>query len=188
LNTAVPPPLPPNYCSQCGAGIQANANFCHACGARIEKSGGSSQAPREQPPASTPDTELTTDQRRALEGKRPLSKSYIARHWRGELSLPRSYWINGVLLNIGFQFATRIIAVIELDVVHSNIALGIALGAILFFWFLIVSPWQLVGLWRSSKYYFGWQVWSGLVQLQVILGWIAYGFFILITVNKFLPK
>ena len=133
----------------------------------------------------------TADQRRALEGKRPLSKSYIARHWRGELSLPRSYWINGLLLNIGFQFAIGIIGVIY-DVVHSNVwaglACAIAVLVIRFFWFFIVGPWQLIGLWRSATYYFGWPVWSGIVKLLVIIGWFAYLFSIVTTVNKFLPK
>src|SRR6516225_6094339 len=127
-----------NFCSRCGASIQADANFCHACGARIQKSEvpPSQSAGRELPSPSlresvaqekqNKETELTTDQRRVLEGKRPLSKSYIARHWRGELSLPRSYWINGVLLNIGLQFAIGIIGEIGLNVVHSNVWVGLA--------------------------------------------------------------
>src|SRR5262249_8126859 len=28
------------------------------------------------------------------------SGNYLVRHWRGQLSLPVSYWINGVLLNV----------------------------------------------------------------------------------------
>jgi hypothetical protein len=34
---ARPPPLPSNFCSRCGSGVQAEANFCHACGAPIRK-------------------------------------------------------------------------------------------------------------------------------------------------------
>jgi hypothetical protein len=71
--------------------------------------------------------ELTTDQQRALKGKRALSKSYIARHWRGELSLPRSYWLNTVLLNVVvFPLAIRIFGLAGLAVVHTNVWAGLA--------------------------------------------------------------
>ena len=94
--------LTPSFCSRCGARLQADANFCQACGAPVEKLPSASRSVSEKTEeriesgrmnhekTNTAEIELTTDQRRALEGKRPLSKSYIARHWRGELSLPRS--------------------------------------------------------------------------------------------------
>jgi hypothetical protein len=31
-----------------------------------------------------------------------MSRNYLMRHWRGELSLPISYWVNGSLLGVGF--------------------------------------------------------------------------------------
>jgi hypothetical protein len=137
------------------------------------------------------DNQLTTDQRRALEGKRPLSKSYIARHWRGELSLPRSYWINAVLLNIAFRFAITLLAEIGMAVLHTNVWAGLAVTvaayALMMLW-LVVGIWQLVGLWRSATYYVGWPVWAGIVKLQVILGWLAYLILIATIASKFLPK
>src|SRR5947209_19993561 len=30
----------------------------------------------------------------------PPSNNYFARHWRGELSLPKSYWVNGVVFGL----------------------------------------------------------------------------------------
>ena len=39
--------------------------------------------------------------RRARPAPRPVAATegnYIARHWRGELSLARSYWLNNILL------------------------------------------------------------------------------------------
>src|SRR5438270_8294619 len=102
--------------------------------------------------------ELTIDQRRPLEGQRPLRKGYIARHWRGELSLPRSYWVNTVLLNVVvFPLAIRIFGVAGLAVVHTNVWAGlafvIAMYVCLLFWLLPVTIWQLVGLWRSATNY-----------------------------------
>lgn len=31
---------------------------------------------------------------------KPRRRSYLARHWRGELSLPVSYWVNGCLVSV----------------------------------------------------------------------------------------
>jgi hypothetical protein len=47
----------------------------------------------------------------------PASSSYFARHWRGELSLPKSYWLNGALLfgvgcNVIFGVITTLAAVL----------------------------------------------------------------------------
>src|SRR5438874_2296082 len=114
--------------------------------------------------------ELTANQQRSLDGKRPLSNSYAARHWRGELSLARSYWCNLILL----AFAIRFVCVILFATAP--------LAAILFvaFW-LIVIPWQLVGVWRAAKYYTGFRGYAHLAMLSVVCYWLAYGYFILIS-------
>ncbi len=134
---------------------------------------------------------LTTDQRRALQGKRPLSKSYIARHWRGELSLARTYWINTVLLNISFQFAITMIGTIGIAVVHTNVWVGLACAIVVYagilLW-LVVGIWQLVGLWASATYYTGWPIWAGIVKLQVALAWVILFGEAAIIASKLLAK
>jgi hypothetical protein len=43
--------------------------------------------------------------RQAIEAR----TNYIVRHWRGELSLPLSYWVNGVALSLAATFITDVV-------------------------------------------------------------------------------
>jgi hypothetical protein len=75
---------------------------------------------------------------------------YIKRHWRGELSLPRSYWVNGVLIGLPFNLYFRAIgAMFEANPPQSP--------SVYLSWFLLplmatfpLLIWQGVGVWRSA--------------------------------------
>ena len=79
-------------------------------------------------------------------------KSYLVRHWRGQLSLAVSFWVNWVLVNISFGLSH--IVVNPNDIFVSNYPKSYAA-----FWIVIwiASPaimcWQLVGLWRAGTNY-----------------------------------
>jgi hypothetical protein len=104
-----------------------------------------------------------------LSGTRIERANYIARHWRGDLSLAVSYWINGWLFGTGYIVGTIIIT----D--HPSPSITYAIGL------LIVSAlgfalqvWQLIGIWRSASKHTergGRRIWAFLAQLGVILGW-----------------
>ena len=73
--------------------------------------------------------------------------NYIKKHWRGELSLAQSWWVNTVLL-IG---ATKLIVpVLEptLSLFKPKTGLFILLCAVGLFAAILI--WQLVGTWRSA--------------------------------------
>jgi hypothetical protein len=79
--------------------------------------------------------------------------NYFARHWRGELSLPVSYWINGILagiatlsVNVGVHVATDF---------KDDFQPGIALATETLIWTITsaITIWQLVGVWRSATHY-----------------------------------
>jgi hypothetical protein len=101
----------------------------------------------------------------------PVRRSYFLRHWRGELSLPVAYWINGwlgdipvILLATGAGLLIRVPALVK-----------IALAAAMAVWVLafLVSIWQLVGIWRSAGRHVGRggrKVWAILAQVSVGLG------------------
>ncbi|MBN2285885.1 MAG: hypothetical protein JXI43_05515 [Tissierellales bacterium] len=100
--------------------------------------------------------------------------NYFKRHWRGELPLALSFWINLFLVNLLIQF---IIAwyddacPIANPVISARIA--IIFNVLRFF---VVYPWQIVGTWRScvnhiDKYrkYF----WSRTAQTLIVIGVIT---------------
>ena len=99
------------------------------------------------------------------------SNSYIARHWRGEMTLPRSYWINGVLI-FGFginlfvaaiSFAAAVALANSGAVVVLIVAASLALN-------IVGYIWALVGTWRSAGRYTGPKVWSILARIAMALG------------------
>jgi len=128
--------------------------------------------------STIPEREGSTNNRTA-DGASQSTKNkwnnYFARHWRGELSLPISYWVNGFFLN----FAIGAIAVIAVEGVrttyHPLKVLGI-IGAI-WFCFFALNCWQLVGIWRSAGRYQDQKArikrsgaWGGLAKAAVVLG------------------
>jgi hypothetical protein len=76
------------------------------------------------------------------------SRSFPLRYWRGEFSLPVSYWLVGTGTNLGFALIGGAILAFG----ASGDRPAVLLGAILAFWLscLLLMTWQQVGLWRSA--------------------------------------
>ena len=72
---------------------------------------------------------------------------YIVAHWRGELSLPRSYWVNGVLLNIAIVMGSALSEPATYNL-HLETMAVIALAMIGLSG--AIALWQIVGIWRSA--------------------------------------
>ena len=74
---------------------------------------------------------------------------YLRRHWRGDLSLARSYWINGALLSI----ALGIVIVVVASITNAEYAPGRTLAVVAAIWIVtvVVLIWQFVGTWRSAS-------------------------------------
>lgn len=104
---------------------------------------------------------------------------YIRTHWRGEFSLARSYWVNGVLLTIVLRMADEALA--EIIFAHNNTQLLRPESALIVLIIeaavlVTVTVWQLVGIWRSAalhKRQTGRRGWATLAQAVVVLGWIG---------------
>ena len=93
--------------------------------------------------------------------KRKISKNenFFVRFWKGDLSLPMSYWGMGVGINI----------VIGLLIGLFVGAAGMSEDAI---WGYII-PFQIytvVGIWRSANKYNGTKYWAILAKVAVVLG------------------
>lgn len=105
----------------------------------------------------------------------PLSpqRSYLARHWRGELSLPVSYWVNGALLGVIATLAIQVVTalLVQQGFDAQPLPALVLMGAI---WLctLLFTLWQAVGIWRSSTRYGDGDnsAWGGLAKIMVALG------------------
>ncbi len=105
--------------------------------------------------------------------KKERSVNYIRKHWRGELSLTISFWINLVLLNFVKVLFEKLLSyneIIENPVIAARVAIIYAV-----FCYIIVYPWQIVGLWRSCNHHIeksGKRFWARTSQGLVIVGFI----------------
>lgn len=100
--------------------------------------------------------------------------SYIFHHWRGELSLPISYWVNGFLVTAIFVIVTAIVPWDNFVISRSPKLYSTAIIAL---WLLlaITTIWQLVGIWRSANNYLRQgksTLWGNLAKIAIVLGLI----------------
>jgi len=99
---------------------------------------------------------------------------YIIKHWRGELPLAVSFWINLFFINICLRF-------IESWLVESNAIQSPVLGSqislsFVFLALFIVYPWQIIGTWRSANRHIeetSRNGWAGATKGLIIIGFMA---------------
>lgn len=108
--------------------------------------------------------------------KKPGSSgNYLMRHWRGELSLGVSYWINGGILAGIAPMA--VIALLEPLTKQSDSLRAISaviLGVLAFS--IIAWFWSIVGIWRSANHHAergGKPGWATAAKVMVVIGIIG---------------
>jgi hypothetical protein len=115
--------------------------------------------------------------------------NYIGRHWRGELSLSVSFWINGVVVSVLFGMVDNIVdKLVKLTMLvllwplqdptlyNSLVSAAAWLLSAIVVW-LAVTIWQMVGIWRSATRYRGaptheWP-WGSVAKFMVVIGAVA---------------
>ena len=143
------------------------------------KAGAAAIATATAPIARDRTAEITERAAAALRAvERVPASNYIARHWRGELSLPVSFWVNGVLLHVlalaiavGFAFSG-----LEINSNYRSVFAAVSLfGA----GFIVLTAWQIVGIWRVASHHQarGGAMWALGAKALVVLALanVAYG-------------
>ncbi len=98
--------------------------------------------------------------------------SYIREHWKGELTLAQSFWVNMFLLSFGFRLLDTFLFQWTPPPESLQIWVGLAL-IYLFAALFLVYPWQIVGTWRSSQRHeeeTNKKGWSRVVRVLIIFG------------------
>jgi hypothetical protein len=100
-----------------------------------------------------------------------LRFSFIGRHWRGELSLPVSYFVTGFLVAMTANGLVYLLT----NALADSYDPVLSVAAILSFWScaLLIGVWQLVGIWRSAQRHLargGKPLWAHLAKLMVVIG------------------
>lgn len=90
------------------------------------------------------------------------NQNFFIKFWNGDLSLPMSYWLVGIVFGIILGL------VIGLFVGISGMP-EIAINIILIPWYVYTA----VGIWRSSDKYKGKKFWAILAKIAIVLGVIS---------------
>lgn len=94
---------------------------------------------------------------------------YIDDHWRGNLTLVQSFWVNGFLLNIVVALPL-IYAEMSIDKISETLAIIFLVYFLLYFIYFV---WVNIGIWRSSGSYISNKkkssFWGYAARLAVIL-------------------
>ena len=100
--------------------------------------------------------------------------SYWRRHWRGALSLPVSFWINGNVLSAALVALVMVVASTD---AASEMPRWFSAAGVGYWLFLVaLTVWQLVGIWRSAGNYLLQdkpRCWGRLAQAMVVFGIFA---------------
>ena len=89
--------------------------------------------------------------------------NFFQKFWNGDISLPKSYWLVGVVFGMIVGF---VIGIIVISLGMSEIAIN-----------LFLIPWAIfstVGIWRSSDKYKGSKFWAVLTKVVLVIGIISF--------------
>ncbi len=120
--------------------------------------------------------------RQVLAPHQPTVSNFV-RHWRGELSLKRSFWINGLFLDFLFNSAWALsggpglyIYLFFTSTAHSGMgSLGVQVAYVSLS--ALFAVWQFVGIWRAAFRHIketGKKFWSIIAYLITILAVFTY--------------
>jgi hypothetical protein len=98
---------------------------------------------------------------------RPGRSSYIAAHWRGELSLAQSYWVNNVLISFVFSIFEQMLAA-GMKSAHPSLIVVLVVLVLFEVVRLLVGGWQVIGTLRSAA--LSGSHWAVVVNCLMMLG------------------
>ena len=99
----------------------------------------------------------------------------FGRHWRGQYSLPRAYWVNGLLISLPLSLLVVVAGDFAAAVCYNTYGLGatnqdyanVGQAAA-----LPVGVWAMVGILRSALRRGGF--WGAVAIIVSLLGWIGH--------------
>ena len=103
------------------------------------------------------------------------TSNWIAKYWKGQFSLPISYWLVGIAINL---FILAFGALVENRIEHANSRLS--LGVFMLSLYAVILPlitWQTVGIYRSANrhpYRGGSMLWANVAKAIIIISTIGY--------------
>ncbi len=89
---------------------------------------------------------------------------YVARHWRGELPLWQSFWVNWLL---GGLICSLVLVAVLVFAEERVLQAGAAAAL------LAYAIWSIVGTWRAALRYPGPRAWSVLARAAIVMNFVS---------------
>ena len=113
---------------------------------------------------------ITNLSQTAVTGDRVMK--YITAHWRGQLSLPMSYWVNGCVLTCLFVMFYIVVHDLVMPKPSDRMGMPLAILAIMFLNCPVLLTWQTMGLFRCARRRGGF--WSVVAVLMFVAAWLQW--------------
>ena|SRR6266403_2889952 len=98
--------------------------------------------------------------------------NFLRKHWRGEYSLPRSYWLHGSLLGLLIGMGAVFLAASTEEALGTPYALPLEITSLVCCLFIpVYGVWATGGIWRSATRRGGF--WAGAAKVGLVLGWLS---------------
>ena len=111
-------------------------------------------------------------------------RGLLARHWRGDYSLARSWWVNGALIfGFGVNVVVFIVLLVALRLLQERPVLVLVVGLGEVALLIAAYVWTLVGTWRAAGKYQGPRFWSILARVLMLCGVLQSAANILVTIT-----
>jgi hypothetical protein len=147
-------------CPFCQERIRQEAVKCRYCGEWLQEARAKTHLAPEEPSSTAAfknlaqvriDTMSNNTTATAQPPPLPRKRGYLSRHWRGELPLGRSYWVNGVVVAVGFRIVFTMLEAVG----KRSPRLWFGAAVALFILAIVQQVWWCVGQWRAAKVYTG---------------------------------
>ncbi|MBN7819005.1 hypothetical protein [Bowmanella yangjiangensis] len=105
-----------------------------------------------------------------------LHPNWFIRYWKGQVSLPVSYWVVGIATTL-FVFGLSAFVQMLIGDADGQWQLGVYL-LLLFTTLILLVVWQSVGVYRSASKHpqrGGSEVWAAIAKIMVVVGLIRFG-------------
>ncbi len=134
------------------------------------------EAPACPAPAPAPVDPVITEEPQLNLRPQPRG-GFLRRHWEGQYSLARSYWVHGVLGGLALRFA---LSMVELVLDDSDMAYGLAIW-LTTYWAatLLVMVWLWCGTWRAASRHLnetGRTFWPFMAKAMIVVGMLGHSF------------
>lgn len=126
--------------------------------------------PKSSPPAATESALAPATPAASARETVSVAANYFVRHWRGDLPLPVSYWVNGIGSTLLVVVLVLLVGQIDWTE-HASVAATASAAALLFS--VVATLWQVVGVWRSAEKHparGGRPGWATAAKAMVVLG------------------